>query len=160
VLRDDALEAQLAGVLEDGRPVAVDVLVELDPGACGLTQEMLEPPPALLQWLDPQVNAAQIQQVKGAEKDRPVRSLVSGSNSGMVPCLRAVQVGPGPNAHPTEQLGPDLLETVRASDASGGDWLRRLITCGTRLSSLIYWIVALCPALLFLVSLGRERFLR
>jgi hypothetical protein len=38
VLRDDALESQLAGVLEDGRPVAVDVLVELDPGARDLAQ--------------------------------------------------------------------------------------------------------------------------
>ena len=39
----------LLGVLEDGRAVALDVLVELDPGARDLPQEVLEPAPALLQ---------------------------------------------------------------------------------------------------------------
>jgi hypothetical protein len=49
VFRDDPLKSQLAGVLEDGRAVAVDVLVELDAWAGELAQEMLEPALALLQ---------------------------------------------------------------------------------------------------------------
>jgi hypothetical protein len=45
VLRDDAFEAELAGVPEDGLP---DVLIELDVGLGGVPQVMLQPAPALL----------------------------------------------------------------------------------------------------------------
>jgi hypothetical protein len=70
VLRDDALEPEPAGVLEYGRPVPDDVLVELDALVGDLSQEVLEPTPALLQRLDPKVDPAQLQQVEGVE-DRP-----------------------------------------------------------------------------------------
>jgi hypothetical protein len=68
VLRDEALEPQLAGVLEDRLTVPDDVLVELDARVGDLSQEVLEPTPALLQGLNPQVDPAQLQQVEGVEE--------------------------------------------------------------------------------------------
>jgi hypothetical protein len=43
VLRDDALKAEFAGVLENGRTVARDVFVDLDADAGGLRKEFFEP---------------------------------------------------------------------------------------------------------------------
>jgi hypothetical protein len=75
VLRDDALEPQPAGVLEDRVNVPDDVLVELDALVGDLTQEVLEPAPALLQGFDPKVDAAQLQQVESIEEDLVVVGL-------------------------------------------------------------------------------------
>jgi hypothetical protein len=72
VLRDDAFKAQPSGVLKDGRSVALDVLVELYPGVADLLHEMLEPAPALLKALDPQVDSAQLQQIEGVEEGADV----------------------------------------------------------------------------------------
>jgi hypothetical protein len=71
VLRDDALEPQLAGMLEYCRAVADDVIVELDAWTGDPSQEILEPAPSLLQRQRPNVNAAQLQEVEGVE-ERPV----------------------------------------------------------------------------------------
>jgi hypothetical protein len=43
VLRDDTLKAEFAGVLENGRTVARDVLVDLDADAGSLRKEFFEP---------------------------------------------------------------------------------------------------------------------
>ena len=45
------------------------------PGSVTFLQEVLEPAPALLQGLDPQVDAAQLQQVEGVEEHPVVVSL-------------------------------------------------------------------------------------
>ena len=75
MLRDDALEPQLAGVLEYCRAVADDVIVELDARTGDASQEILEPAPSLLQRQRPNVDAAQLQEVEGVEERSVVVSL-------------------------------------------------------------------------------------
>ena len=68
VLRDDALEAQPAGVREDRSAVSVDVLVELNARVGDLPQEVLERAPPFFERVRPEVGAAQLQQVEGVEE--------------------------------------------------------------------------------------------
>jgi hypothetical protein len=75
VLRYEALEAQPAGVLEDRSAVPLDVFIELDAPVGDLPQEVLEPAPALLQRLDPQVDAAQLREIERVEEHPLVVSL-------------------------------------------------------------------------------------
>src|SRR5262249_37603466 len=63
-LRDDAFEAKLAGVGEDGRAVALDMLVEPDAGAC-LGHDRCERGFANLKWIVPQVVTVQFDEVEG-----------------------------------------------------------------------------------------------
>ncbi len=60
---------------EDRSAVSLDVLVELDARVGDLSEEVLEPTPALLQGLNPQVDPAQLQQVEGIEEHPDVVSL-------------------------------------------------------------------------------------
>src|SRR6516225_2670582 len=75
-LRDDALKTHLAGVGEDGRAVALDMLVEPDAGA-GLGHNRRERSLADLKRIAPEVIAVQLDQVEGVEKDAPVSALVA-----------------------------------------------------------------------------------
>src|SRR5262249_39291670 len=74
-LRDDAFEAKLAGVGEDGRAVALDMFVEPDAGA-GLGYDRCERGPANLKRIAPQVVPVQLDEVEGIKKDAPVSALV------------------------------------------------------------------------------------
>jgi hypothetical protein len=56
VLRDDAFEAELAGVLEDGQAIALDVLVVVDAGR-RLSEQLLEARLAGVQRLRPVIYA-------------------------------------------------------------------------------------------------------
>jgi hypothetical protein len=68
MLRHDALEAELAGVLEDGRSIPVEVLVELDALIGDPLQEMLEPAFPRFQKVRPEIDATQFQQVEGVQE--------------------------------------------------------------------------------------------
>src|SRR5262249_31597605 len=74
-LRDDALEAQLAGMGEDGRAVALDMLIEPDAWA-GLGHDRCERGFADLKRIAPQVVAVQFNEVEGVEEDALVSALV------------------------------------------------------------------------------------
>src|SRR5262249_34296218 len=75
-LRDNAFEAKLASVGENGRPVALDMLVEAEAKASfgqhtskrGLTD---------LKRITPQVVAVQLDEVEGVEEDAVVSALVT-----------------------------------------------------------------------------------
>ena len=75
-LRDDAFEAKLAGVGEDGRAVALDMLVEPDAGT-GLGHDRRERGLADFERIAPQVVAVQLDEVEGVEKDAPISALVT-----------------------------------------------------------------------------------
>src|SRR5262245_52070286 len=66
-LRHDAFQAHLAGVGEDGRAVALNMLVEPDAGA-GLGHDRRERGLADLKRIAPQVVAIQLDQVEGVEE--------------------------------------------------------------------------------------------
>ena len=74
-LRDDALKTHLAGVVEDGRAIALDMLVEPDARA-GLGHDRCERGLADVKRVAPQVVAVQLDQVEGIEKDALVGALV------------------------------------------------------------------------------------
>src|SRR5262249_30734700 len=74
-LRDDAFEAKLAGVGEDGRAVALDMLIESNAGA-GLGHDRCERGLADLKRIAPQVVAVQFNEVEGVEEDALVSALV------------------------------------------------------------------------------------
>src|SRR6516164_972744 len=75
-LRDDAFEAELAGMGEDGRAVAFDMLVEPDAGA-GLGHDRGERGLADLKRIAPQVVAVQLDEVEGVEEDALVSAVVT-----------------------------------------------------------------------------------
>ena len=62
-LRRDAFEPELAGMGEDGRAIALDMLVEPDTGA-GLGQDRCERGLADLKRITPQVIAVQLDQIE------------------------------------------------------------------------------------------------
>ena len=64
---DDTLEPPLAGVLENGRAVAGEMLIERNPAA-DLGQEPFKPDLARPQFLWTVVDAIEFQQVEGIEK--------------------------------------------------------------------------------------------
>ena len=66
-LRDDAFESHLAGVGEDSRAVALDMLVEPDAGA-GLGHRRCERGLADRKRITPQVVAVQFDQVEGVQE--------------------------------------------------------------------------------------------
>ena len=65
-LRDDAFAAESAGVLEDGRAVAVEMLVEGDTVA-GVAEQIGEHGLAALDRLPAKVLAVEFDQIEGAE---------------------------------------------------------------------------------------------
>src|SRR5262249_27419945 len=69
-LRDNAFEAKLAGMGEDGRAVAFDMLVEPDAGA-GLGHDRREPGLADFKRIVPQIVAVQLDEVEGVEEYAP-----------------------------------------------------------------------------------------
>src|SRR5262249_35819086 len=69
-------QAKLAGMGEDGRAVALDMLVEPDAGA-GLGHDRCERGLADPKRIAPQVVAVQLDEVEGVEKDAPVSALVT-----------------------------------------------------------------------------------
>ena len=75
-LRDDIFKPHLAGVGEDGRAVAFDMLVEPDTGA-GLGQDRCERDLADLKRVTPQVLAVQFDQVEGVQEHVPVMLAVA-----------------------------------------------------------------------------------
>jgi hypothetical protein len=66
-LRDNGFEAKLAGVGEDGRAVALDMLIEPDAGA-GLGHDRCECSLADLKRIAPKVVAVQLDEVEGVEE--------------------------------------------------------------------------------------------
>jgi hypothetical protein len=62
VLRDDAFATQLAGMREDGRAVALNVLAELDAGP-RIGEQPFEPRLALIERLRSPVLAVELEQV-------------------------------------------------------------------------------------------------
>ena len=75
-LRDDAFETKLAGIGEDGRAVALDMLVESDAGA-GPGHDRCERGLADLKRIMPQVVAVQLDQVEGVEESVTVMASVA-----------------------------------------------------------------------------------
>src|SRR5262249_2471008 len=73
-LRDDAFEAKLAGVGEEGRAVALLCSLNRMPGWALAT---IDASGADLQRIAPQVVGVQLDQVEGVEKDAPVSALVT-----------------------------------------------------------------------------------
>jgi hypothetical protein len=69
-LRDDAFEAKLAGMGEDGRAVALDMLVEPDARA-SLGHDRCERGLADLERVTAQVVAVQFDQVEGVQETSP-----------------------------------------------------------------------------------------
>ena len=65
-LRNDALAAHGAGLLEDNRAVACEVLIERDT-VSGAAEEFSERGLALFEWLPTKVIAIQFDQVEGTE---------------------------------------------------------------------------------------------
>src|SRR5262245_41105025 len=74
-LRHDAFEAYLAGVGEDGRAVALDMLVEPDASA-GLGHDRCEFGLSDFQWITPQIVAVQLDEVEGIEEYALVGAVV------------------------------------------------------------------------------------
>src|SRR5262249_20416748 len=75
-LRHDALKTHLAGMGEDGRAVALDMLTEPDAGA-GLGHDGCERGLADRKRIAPQVVAVQLDEVEGVEEDALVGALVT-----------------------------------------------------------------------------------
>jgi hypothetical protein len=75
-LRDNAFEAKLAGMGEDGRAVAFDVFVEPDAGA-GFGHDRCERGLANLQRIAPQVVAVQFDQVEGVQERAVIMAAVA-----------------------------------------------------------------------------------
>jgi hypothetical protein len=75
-LRHVAFEPHLAGMGEDGRAVAFDMLIEPDAGA-SLGQDRCERSLANLKRIAPQVVAVQLDQVEGVEKHAVVSAMVT-----------------------------------------------------------------------------------
>jgi hypothetical protein len=63
-LRDDPLEAERAGVLEDDRPVGLEMQIERDPVASVIGEHGL----AALDRLPPKVLAVEFDQIESAEQ--------------------------------------------------------------------------------------------
>ena len=74
-LRNNAFEAELASVSEDGRAITLHVFVEPDAGS-GLGHNRCERGLADLKRVAPQVVAVQFDEVEGIEKDASVSALV------------------------------------------------------------------------------------
>jgi hypothetical protein len=74
-LRHDAFEPQLAGMGEEGRAIALDMLVEPEAGA-SLGQHARKRGLADLKRIAPQVVAVQFDEVEGVEEYAPVSALV------------------------------------------------------------------------------------
>jgi hypothetical protein len=74
-LRNDAFEPHLAGMGEDGRAVALDMLVEPDAGA-GLGQDGRERCLADLERVAAQVVTVQLDEVEGVEEHAVVSTVV------------------------------------------------------------------------------------
>src|SRR5262249_50054541 len=70
-----AFEAKLAGMGEDGRAVALDMLIESNAGA-DLGHDRCESGLADLKRIAPQIVAVQLDEVEGVEKDALVSALV------------------------------------------------------------------------------------
>src|SRR5262249_2581512 len=81
-LRDDAFEAKLAGVGEDGRAVTLDMLVEPD-AELGLGHDRCEHGLADLKWIAPQVVAIQLDEVEACLNPFLIASLTPWDNVGM-----------------------------------------------------------------------------
>src|SRR5262249_49556488 len=75
-LRDDAFETKLAGVGEEGRAVALDMLVEPDAGL-GLGHDRCERGLADLKRIAPQGVAVQLDEVEGVEEYTLVSAVVA-----------------------------------------------------------------------------------
>src|SRR5262249_55027436 len=75
-LRHDAFEAHLAGVGEDGRAVAFQMLVEAQAKA-GFSQHTSKRGLADLKRIAPEVIAVQFNEVEGVEKDALVSAVVT-----------------------------------------------------------------------------------
>jgi hypothetical protein len=75
-LRHDTFEPDLAGMGEDGRAIALDMLVEPDAGAC-LGQHACKRGLADLKRIAPQVVAIQLDQVEGVEEYAVVGAVVT-----------------------------------------------------------------------------------
>src|SRR4029450_13413973 len=75
-LRPDTFEPHLAGMGEDGRAVAFDMLIEPDAGP-GLSHDRCERGLADLKRVTPQVVAVQLDQVEGVEEHAIVSAVVS-----------------------------------------------------------------------------------
>src|SRR5262249_2067054 len=75
-LRHDAFESHLAGVGEDGRAVALDMLVKPDAGA-GLGHDRCERGLADLKRITPQVVAVQLNEVEVVEEYALVSAVVT-----------------------------------------------------------------------------------
>src|SRR6516165_2752219 len=75
-LRHDTFEPHLAGMGENGRAVALDMLVEPDAGA-GLVHDRCKHGLAALQRIAPEVVAVQFDQVKGVEEYAFASALVT-----------------------------------------------------------------------------------
>src|SRR5262249_26893116 len=75
-LRDNAFKPELAGMDEDGRAVALDMLVEPDAGP-SLGHDRCERGLADLKRITPQIVAVQFDQVEGVEKYALVSALVT-----------------------------------------------------------------------------------
>ena len=65
-LRDDALAAERAGVLEDDRAVALEMLIERD-AVAGVSEQIGERGLAALDRLPPEVLAVEFDQIESAE---------------------------------------------------------------------------------------------
>jgi len=114
VLRYDALEAERAGVLEDRSAVSLDVFIELDARVSDLPQEVLEPASALLQGLDPQVDAAQFQEIEGVEE----RSAIVGLAVKLLEVRRTVGIAADRPPSRIRALGRTFATASRMS----GNW--------------------------------------
>src|SRR5262249_22186185 len=75
-LRHNAFEANLAGMGEDGRAVALDMLVEPDAGA-GLGYDRCERALADLKWMAPKIVAVQFDEVEGVQEYALVSAVVT-----------------------------------------------------------------------------------
>jgi hypothetical protein len=69
-LRDDAFKPELAGVLENGRAIAVEMLREANPVA--VREQLSELALAQFKRRGPQIFAVQLDQVEGIEEDARV----------------------------------------------------------------------------------------
>src|SRR5262249_7958440 len=75
-LRNNAFEAKLAGMGEDGRAVALDMLVEPDAGA-GLGHDRCERGLADLKRIAPQIVAVQLDQIEGVQERAVIMTAVA-----------------------------------------------------------------------------------
>ena len=76
MLRDDTFKPHLAGMGEDGRAVALDMLIEPDAGA-GLGHDRCERGLADLKRIAPQIVAVQLDEVEGVEEYAVVSAVVT-----------------------------------------------------------------------------------